>query len=102
MVCGSVDHYASHIGELILHWCWVALDLLEVRIPPAFHFGNLVLLAGRLSVPILRTPDAHVPFLVHPGLASRQGTLLSTCCMLGPSLGAGTVPVPRCPLSNGE
>lgn len=102
MVCGSVDHYASHIGELILHWCWVALDLLEVRLSPASHFGNLVLLAGRLSVPVLCTPDAHVPFPVHPGLVSRQGTLSSTCYMLGPSLGAGTVPVPRCPLSNGE
>lgn len=72
-VCGSVDHYASHTGELILHWCLVALDLFEVRISPASHFGNLVLPAGHFSIPVLHTPDAHIPFLVQDHACFKAG-----------------------------
>ena len=76
VVCGSVDHYASHIGELVLHWCSVALDLLEVRISPASHFGNVVLLGGRLSVPVLHTPEAHIPFLVQVHACFKAGDFI--------------------------
>lgn len=48
---------------------------LEVRISPS-HFGNLVLLAGHLSVPVLHTPDAHIPFLVQDHACFKAGDFI--------------------------
>lgn len=43
VVCGPVDCYASHTGEILLHCGLSGSPSFEIRILPASHFGNLAL-----------------------------------------------------------
>lgn len=47
-------------------------------------------------------PEAHLPFLVQDHACFKPVGFLDIGYVPGPSLGAGTVPVPRCLLSSGK